>query len=241
MKIELQYKRYSEKSILIEWPPKIDENSLRKILLVKKSVEKFYGKLIVEVVFTYNSLLIYYASTIEDFYSEVLSLKSLCNAKFGGVLVKNKLWKIPVCYASSLAMDLDVFTKDKNLSIDEVIALHTSSVYTVYFMGFLPGFLYLGGLHKKLFCDRKITPSPKIEKGAVAIGGNQTGIYPVESPGGWHVIGRCPVDFFDPNKEDCCFVSPGDRIQFVSISEKKYNDISSLFFHGLYTPEFVFE
>ncbi len=111
------------------------------------------------------------------------------------------------------------------MKIDEVIALHTAPVYKVYFIGFLPGFLYLGGLSNKLIMPRKITPSLHVEKGSVAIGGNQTGVYSLDSPGGWHVIGKSPVDFFNVSFEKPCFAKPGDCIQFMSISEKKYNDI----------------
>jgi inhibitor of KinA len=239
MKYELQYKRYSERAILIEWPSKIDENILHDLLSFKKSILSFYDKLIIEVISSYNSLLIYYEFTIENSYSEVLKLKSLYSKDFKTVESKNRLWKIPVCYATALAQDLEVFAKDKSLTIEEIIRLHTTPLYTVYFIGFLPGFLYLGGLDDQLHNARKTTPSMHVKKGAVAIGGNQTGIYPVDSPGGWHVIGMCPVDFFNPKTENCCFVSPGDKIQFISIEENKYNEIRTKVKNKNYTPESV--
>lgn len=239
MKCELCYKRYSEKAILIEWPSEIGENILQDVLFYKKNITSFYDKLIVEVISSYNSLLIYYVSTIEDFYSTVLELKSLYEKPFKEDEVKNKLWKIPVCYSPSLAPDLLIFAESKSLTIDEVVRLHTASLYRVYFIGFLPGFCYLGGLDKKLHLARKTTPSLQVKKGSVAIGGNQTGIYPMDSPGGWHVIGKCPLHFFDPDVKDFCFVSPGDAIRFISISENEYNGIRSLVVENNYAPKSV--
>ncbi|WP_103071359.1 5-oxoprolinase subunit PxpB [Aquimarina sediminis] len=237
MKYELQYKRYAEKAILVEWPSEIDENILQDLLFYKKSIEIFYDKLIVEVISSYNSLLICYVSTIEDVYDKILELKSMYNKDFQHVGLKNRLWKIPVCYTTTLAKDLEVFAKSKSLTIDEIISLHTASLYKVYFIGFLPGFFYLGGLDERLHLPRKLTPSLSVKKGSVAIGGNQTGVYPMDSPGGWHVIGMCPLDLFDPKSENFCFVRPGDKIQFMSISEKEYNDIGSLVFNGDYIPQ----
>ncbi len=241
MVYELNYKRYSEKAILIEWPSKIDENILDNLVFCKNQVEIHFYEVIVEVISSYNSLLIYYRFTIEDFYSEVFRLKSLFSDGSETGSRKTKLWKIPVCYSSALAPDLEQFAEMKSLSVDEVVRLHTTPIYKVYFIGFLPGFLYLGGLNEVLFHPRKKTPSPKIEKGSVAIGGNQTGVYPVDSPGGWYAIGKSPLSFFNASVEECCFVSLGDRIQFISISEKEYNDIRTLVNENLYTPTFKLE
>jgi len=223
--IEFQYKPYNENAILIQGPSKIDDNLLESLLFYKNSIEKFYDKLIVEVILSYNSLLIYYHTTIENFYDEILTLKSLNSSNVTIEARKKRLWKIPVCYASSLVSELDNFAASKSMDIDTVISLHTAPLYTVYFIGFLPGFLYLSGLDAKLVTPRKLTPSVKLDKGSVAIGGNQTGIYPCDSPGGWHVIGKTPVQFFDAHAEKCCFASPGDKIQFISISKTDYNDI----------------
>ncbi|WP_299314584.1 5-oxoprolinase subunit PxpB [uncultured Aquimarina sp.] len=235
--IKFQYKRYGEHAILIQGPSKIDEILLETLLFYKKSIEKFYDKLIVEVILSYNSLLIYYASTIEDVYSEVLTLKSLFFDHFDNQVLKKRLWKIPVCYSVSLAPELSSFAANKSMNIDEVISLHTTPLYTVYFVGFLPGFLYLGGLDEKLITPRKSTPSLKLEKGSVAIGGNQTGVYPCDSPGGWHVVGRTPINFFDLNEGKPCFASSGDKVQFISIKESEYNDLSKLVETGNYLFE----
>ncbi len=238
MKYKLQYKRYSERSILIQWPSIIDENILQDLLLYKKTIEKFYGKAIVEVIFAYNSLLILYLSTIDNVYDEFSSLKSLYSIEIPKNDQKNKLWRIPVCYSTALAPDLEMFSQQKSLSKDEVIALHTAPIYQVYFIGFLPGFLYLGGLDERLRLSRKKSPSLNVEKGSVAIGENQTGIYPVNSPGGWHVIGKSPLAFFNSNMNLPCFASSGDKIKFISIEESKYNDISNSVYLNSYELQY---
>ncbi|SHJ06868.1 5-oxoprolinase subunit PxpB [Aquimarina spongiae] len=227
MEYNLRFRQYSERAILIEWPQKIDQKMLQNILFCKKSIEEHRNEVIVEVISSYNSLLIFYLSTIENVYDEVLVLKSLCSISFEPSDQKQRLWKIPVCYDPALAPDLLSFSEQKKLSIDDVIDLHTTPLYQVYFLGFLPGFFYLGGLDKKLCLPRKVTPSRNVKKGSVAIGGEQTGIYPKDSPGGWHVIGACPVDFFDVNKVESSKILPDDLIQFISISVLQYADMSA--------------
>ncbi|KAA1242645.1 5-oxoprolinase subunit PxpB [Aquimarina sp. RZ0] len=239
-KFEFQYEQYTENAILIKGSSEIDEILLDSLLFYKNEIENYYNKVIVEVISSYNWLLVCYVDVIEDFYSEVLMLKSLYSDDFLKKSSKKRLWKIPVCYSSQLAPELESFAGKKSMTIKELITLHTAPLYTVFFIGFLPGFLYLGGLDKKLVTSRKASPSAKLEKGSVAIGGNQTGIYPCDSPGGWHVIGKTPLDFFNPNISNPCFVTPGDKIQFISIKENEYNDISFLISSGIFTVESIF-
>ncbi len=234
MEYKLQYKRYSENAILIEWPSEIDENLHQNLLCFKKTIETELIEVIVEVISGYNSLLIIYHTSINNIYDKISLLESLYLSNAVDDKEGNVLWEIPVCYSPTLAQDLEQFSKMKSMTIEEVISLHAATRYRVYFIGFLPGFLYLGGLDKKLHLPRKESPSLNIRKGSVAIGGNQTGIYPMNSPGGWHVIGKSPVSFFDVNNDVPCFAEPGDMIQFISIEIEEYNDISSRVIDGDY-------
>ena len=134
-------------------------------------------------------------------------------------------------------VDLEVISKEKGLTKEQIITLHSASVYTVYFIGFLPGFLYLGGLNEKLHIPRKSTPRLQIKKGSVAIGGNQTGVYPNESPGGWNIIGNTPISFFDVSKDKPCFAKAGDGIVFHSISVKEHADIMTLMHQNTFKLE----
>ena len=115
-----------------------------------------------------------------------------------------------------------------NLEILEIIKIHTESIYTVFFIGFLPGFLYLGGLNSKLFFDRKPNPRLNVEVGSVGIGGEQTGVYPVNSAGGWNIMGRTPINFFDLKLSNPCFAKAGDQIKFSVITKKEFLELEIL-------------
>jgi len=137
----------------------------------------------------------------------------------------NKIWEIPVCYDPELGKDLISFSRSKALSPEKIISLHTEPIYRIHFFGFLPGFMYLNGLDPALNFPRKSIPDRKIESGSVAIGGSQTGIYPTESPGGWHVIGKTPITLFDQNLNPPVFAKPGEQIRFTSISREKFEEL----------------
>ena len=230
----LQYKRFGERSILIEWPAMIDENILRDIIYFKEQIYKNNLQEIVELKSAYNSLLIIYDSICRNFENDVELLKKLYELMDLKHDIVSKLWKIPVCYDAVFGIDLEAISVEKNLSINEIIMLHSQAIYTVYFTGFLPGFLYLGGLCESLFVPRKTTPRLKVEQGSVAVGGKQTGVYPKESPGGWNIIGNSPISFFDISKEIPCFSKPGDQIIFYPITLKEHENIKILVDAGVY-------
>ncbi|MFH6770102.1 5-oxoprolinase subunit PxpB [Gaetbulibacter aquiaggeris] len=237
MAYNLSYKRFGERAILIEWPAIIDKNILKDIIHFKDQIYKKKIKQIVELKLAYNSLLIIYDSICRNFENEVKLLKKLYESLDLRHDIVSKLWKIPVCYDAVFGIDLEAISMEKELSIDEIIKRHSQSTYTVYFIGFLPGFLYLGGLNKSLFVPRKATPRLKVEQGSVAIGGNQTGVYPNESPGGWNIIGNSPVSFFDVSKKTPCFSKPGDQIIFYPITLKDHENIKILVDTGVYQME----
>lgn len=237
---KLSYKLYGEHGILIEWPSKIDKKLFTDVIFYKNELQKKYIKSFVEIIHTYNSILIFYISGIEDVYGEIIALKSLYNDCLHLSQPQKRLWKVPVCYEKRFAADLEFFAEQKSMNIDEIVTLHITPIYMVYFIGFLPGFMYLGGLDEKLEMPRKVKPSLNVKKGAVAIGGNQTGVYPIDSPGGWHVIGSTPISFFDSKRSKPCFVSPGDYVQFISIKEKEYIDISSRVSNQNYKLDFEY-
>ncbi|MBU3821625.1 5-oxoprolinase subunit PxpB [Flavobacteriaceae bacterium XHP0103] len=237
MAFNLTYKPFGERAILIEWPFEIDEAILKDIMRFKESISQKKIKVIVELRHAYNSLLVVYYDVCRNYKKEVISLKSIYKSIKKKHDILSKLWKIPVCYDESFGIDLEYISNEKKHTKSEIVALHSKAIYTVYFVGFLPGFLYLGGLDERLYFPRKSTPRLKIEKGAVAIGGKQTGVYPSESPGGWNIIGNTPISFFDPKKEPHCFANAGDRIKFVPVSLKEYGDIKILVDAGVYELE----
>ena len=227
MAYSLQYSRLNSYSILIDWPELIDETMLQDVLNYKLGVEKLYNKQKVEVIHTYSSILIIYSVTIDKFNNAVLELKKLYAELKKQIKTTTLLWEIPVCYDAIYGTDLDMFSKLKTLPKSEIIRLHSEAIYTVFFIGFLPGFLYLGGLDSQLYLDRKSTPNLSVKKGSVAIGGNQTGMYPQDSPGGWHVIGNSPVELFNAGKYPPCFIKAGDKLKFYEVDKTQYQKIKA--------------
>jgi len=132
-------------------------------------------------------------------------------------IVSNKV-NIPVCYDPSLAPDLVELAASHQLTVEEVIQLHTAETYRVYMIGFLPGFAYMGSVDERIRTARKTSPRTKVPAGSVGIAGEQTGIYPLDSPGGWQLIGQTPLQLFDATQTDPCLLQPGDEVQFSSIS-----------------------
>ena len=125
---------------------------------------------------------------------------------------------IPVCYHPILADDLEWTAAHCGMEVEELVRLHTAQTYTVYMLGFVPGFPYLGILPGKLTVPRKSRPAESVPAGSVALAGRQTGIYPLATPGGWQVIGRTPLRLFDPRREPVCLLQPGDSVRFESIT-----------------------
>lgn len=139
-------------------------------------------------------------------------------------LTEGRNIEIPVCYGGELGPDLAYVAGHCGVSVEEIIALHSEAGYLVYMIGFSPGFPYLGGLPRPLETPRRPTPRPRVPAGSVGIGGAQTGIYPIESPGGWQLIGRTPLRLFYPEEDPPVLLRAGDRVQFRSISREEFED-----------------
>ncbi len=133
--------------------------------------------------------------------------------------------EIPVCYGGEFGPDLNEVATMHELTPVQAIELHASSTYTVHFLGFAPGFAYLGGLPKALASPRLQTPRAKVPKGSVGIGGNQTGVYPLATPGGWRLIGRTPLALFRRDRNPMNFLRIGDHVRFRVISEKEFAEL----------------
>lgn len=170
-----------------------------------------------------------YASLLIDFdplrmtHDELTSIvQQLANDVSDAVDKTGEVVSIPVCYDVEFGPDLPDVARHTGLSAEEVIRLHSSLNYLVYFLGFSPGFVYLGGLPEILHTPRLATPRPSIAGGSVGIAGSQTGIYPVDSPGGWRLIGRTPLRMFDPEAMPPTRLQPGDRMKFDPIDRETF-------------------
>ena len=194
---------------------------------------------VLEVIPTYRSLLVYFDPLTLSRAELVALLETLLSgeekASAGGR--EAKLVEIPVCYGGEFGPDLEFVAKHNGLSTAEVIAIHTSTPYLVYMLGFTPGFPYLGGMSERIATPRLQQPRTKIPAGSVGIAGSQTGFYPIESPGGWQLIGRTPVQAFMPEAAKPFLFDAGNYLQFVAVSQEEYESILQEVAAGRYQPK----
>ena len=135
----------------------------------------------------------------------------------------SRLVEIPVCYDQEFGFDLEEVAQRANLSVDETIQMHAAGKYRVHCVGFTPGFAFLGGLDARLATSRRTSPRTEVPAGSIAIGGKQTGVYPIRSPGGWNVIGRTPLRMFDVRRKQPTLLQAGDRVRFRSITRAEFD------------------
>jgi inhibitor of KinA len=212
--------QFGSNGISLVWEAKIDPNQHSSILAFTALLEERFKTTILETVTTYHSTLIFVKSS-EDVSDLIRKIQEISAHEFIPNRYTNSHWLIPVCYDKKFGLDLEHISNETKLSVEEIVRIHTATPYRIYFSGFLPGFLYLGGLNPKIHVARKSTPRLNVSKGAVGIGGAQTGIYPKKCPGGWQILGQTPIDMFDISLKDLTPFKPGDSIQFESV---EFND-----------------
>lgn len=189
-----------------------------------------------DIILAYDTLTLVYDILVFD-SNPYLSASNILEAFINAVphsiptISAAKLIEVPVCYDPSLGIDLQTVAISLNCSTETLIQTHSEKIYTVYCLGFLPGFAYMGDVPKSIQVPRHATPRAKVAGGSVGIAGKQTGIYPIDSPGGWQIIGRTPFKIFDPNSNELTLFKAGDQI--------KFNPISLALFHQLNKHEDV--
>lgn len=190
---------------------------------------------ITECVPSYSSVTVYYDPLQISCRSLISALTArLKKTKVTADSRKKRVLHIPVCYGGAYGPDLDSTASFLGLEAEELIHLHTESEYLIYMLGFLPGFAYLGGLNPKLEAPRLETPRVLIPAGSVGIGGNQTGIYPLDSPGGWRLIGRTPLRPYDQQRKKPFLYEAGEFVRFQPVSSGEYQKIEAQIADGSY-------
>lgn len=201
------------------------------------AVEQKGIKGVIELIPAFNSVTVLYDSTVVPSYTLKIKLERIIKKLGNSQQSSAVLYKIPVCYEEEFSPDMKNVEAHTGLSREEIIEIHSSSDYLIYMLGFLPGFAYLGEMDKRLATPRLDSPRVEISRGAVGIGGEQTGIYPVASPGGWQLIGRTPVLVYDRERENPILYKSGDYIRFVPISRDEYFEIEKAVQGGTYTVQ----
>ena len=210
-----------DRGLLIEFGDEISREINEKVRRMGLAVRDEIREGIVEVVPTYRSLLIIYNPLllpVEDLKKRVKRIEEGLQEV---PLPEPNLTRIPAVYGGIYGPDLEAVARYHHISPEKVIQLHCSKAYLIYMIGFMPGYPYMGELPKELVTPRLKTPRLVVPKGSVAIAQRQTGIYSMESPGGWQIIGRTPVELFDPGRDPPSLLKMGDLVQFYQISEKE--------------------
>jgi inhibitor of KinA len=216
-----------DRGLLLEFGDEISAEVNDKVRKMALALEAETMEGIIGVVPTYRSLLVLYNPLIIPLEDLKRRLKQLEEGLKEIFFPDPKFTKIPVLYGETFGPDLEKVAEYVHLTAEEVIRLHCSKPYFIYMIGFMPGFPYMGELPDALITPRLKTPRLSVPAGSVAIAQKQTGIYPVESPGGWQILGRTPVKLFNPEKEPPALLRMGDLVQFYPISEKEFHEWNS--------------
>ncbi|MDG1572833.1 5-oxoprolinase subunit PxpB [Robiginitalea sp. M366] len=222
--VPFHLKPFGNRAVLLEWPAEVREEILFDLLGFADFL-KFgdFPESEWEFIPIYHSLtLIRKAGDLH--YAETHKALEAAYTRYPGPTdTVGQHWELPVHYDPEFGPDLETAAQAAGMDVDGLIRAHTAQAYRVYGIGFLPGFLYLGGVPELLQIPRKATPRLRVPKGSVGLAAQQTGIYPQESPGGWNLIGNCPIPLFNPGQSPPCFISLGDTVGFRSVSRSEFD------------------
>lgn len=221
----LKYKPSGDTALIIKAGDEIAKeiNRVVRKLLIRIERENIYG--VVDFIPSYNELMVCFDPALTDFAELTARIRCIEDDIDSIELADPPVIEVPVLYGGSQGPDLAEVADNCKMTEEDVITIHCSVEYLVYMLGFTPGFCYLGGMDKRIATQRKKDPRLKVPSGSVGIADYQTGIYPLESPGGWQIIGKTPLRLFDPHRRPEFLFTTGDRIMFRPVSEEEYNKI----------------
>jgi KipI family sensor histidine kinase inhibitor len=208
-------------ALVVEFGDRVDRTSSAHVVALAEKLRSLEVPGIVELVPTFRSLMVHY----DPVRLAQAELRARIAPLIGGITASEQVgrhWRLPVCYDESLGPYLADVAQRTGLSVAEVVARHSGVTHHVYMMGFLPGLPYLGGLSKEFELPRRENPRLKVPRGAVAVAMAMTVIYPLESPGGWHILGLTPVPLWDLSRDPPALLDAGDKVTFAPVSLREY-------------------
>src|SRR5687767_10132210 len=212
---ELSIVAAGDSAFVVQLPARIDPEINARLVALGEVVRRRYATSVMDAVVGYHTLTVYFDPLRVDAEWLEAEVRGVLEDDTVGDVREGAQVDIPVCYGGDLGPDLREVATRIGATEEEVIQLHTSREYRVYVVGFVPGFPYMGVVDERLALPRRSVPRTKVPAGSVAIAAGQTGIYPTETPGGWHILGRTPIRPFDAAREQPVLLRAGDRVRFV--------------------------
>jgi KipI family sensor histidine kinase inhibitor len=228
-------------ALIVEFGNEISTECNNRVMQLYRNIKKDKVNGIAETVPAFRSLLIYYDPLKITYKKLCRYIKSASKEEEAAKEKVKRVIEIPVCYGGSYGEDLADVAIHAGMSEVQVIRLHSGTDYLIYMLGFIPGFPYLGGLDKRLETPRLPNPRTSIPAGSVGIGGEQTGVYPIASPGGWRLIGRTPLKLYDSNRKNPILYQAGDYIHFKPIDEEEFKQMEEQVRTGEYQCRITIE
>lgn len=211
-----------DSALLVELPASIDPRTSGRVLALARVIQARHRTLVRDLVVGYCSLTVYFDPLAVDADWLQAAVYAAAEEVAEAPEVRGAMIDVPVCYGGELGPDLPDVARAAGCSEAEAVALHSGTIYRVYLVGFVPGFPYMASVDPRLALPRRASPRQRVPAGSVAIAAGQTGIYPSETPGGWHLIGRTPLKPFDPSRAQPFLFRAGDRVRFHPIEPASF-------------------
>jgi inhibitor of KinA len=238
LKPAIDFRSAGDQAVVVELGDTIDPEVNARVRWLARAITDRLGDDIVEVVPTYRSVLVLHDPLRVPRARLIARIEAMFAELPPDAVPEppSRTVHLPACYGGAFGPDLEIVASHHGLTPEEIVSLHAGATYLVYMLGFTPGFPYLGGMSPRIATPRLETPRPRVEAGSIGIGGQQTGIYPVESPGGWLLLARTPVRLFDPAAPSPFLLAAGDHLRFDPITPEEFADIHARVGAGSYAP-----
>jgi len=214
-----------DRGLVVQLGDRIDDRMFERMQALCHALAEANIAGVTEHVPAYTTVTVYYDARRTQFDAVAREVEQVLAIRGYVEHVVSRTVEMPVCYGNDFGIDLNYVAQHNSLSAEEVIAIHSAATYRVHMLGFTPGFPYLGGMSERIATPRRASPRLKVPAGSVGIGGAQTGIYPLETPGGWQIIGRTPLALFRPNEDPPTLLAPGDTVCFRPITKDEFTEL----------------